>query len=139
MPRLLFGGADRALRKAFGADRDLIRTVAGRGHQFTGEIRVLPASDGKREVPGLSRPRRSRLASQRDSYSAGNLVLQFKQIARVAIQAVSLRDVLQRVGGALKIAAASSHSTRMYCWPRTSASYFKPGMLCSATDQYPTS
>src|SRR5207244_12878927 len=28
-----------ALRKVFGADRDLIRTVAGRGYQFTGEIR----------------------------------------------------------------------------------------------------
>src|SRR3981189_1504401 len=27
-----------ALRRAFGADRDLIRTVAGRGYQFTGEI-----------------------------------------------------------------------------------------------------
>ena len=27
------------LRKAFGADRDLIRTLAGRGYQFTGEIR----------------------------------------------------------------------------------------------------
>src|SRR5262249_516799 len=29
-----------ALRKALGVDRDLIRTVAGRGYQFTGEIRV---------------------------------------------------------------------------------------------------
>ena len=28
------------LRKAFGADRHLIRTVAGRGYQFTGEIRA---------------------------------------------------------------------------------------------------
>ncbi len=28
-----------ALRTAFGADRDLIRTVSGRGYQFTGEIR----------------------------------------------------------------------------------------------------
>src|ERR1700752_357576 len=27
-----------ALRKAFGADRALIRTVTGRGYQFTGEI-----------------------------------------------------------------------------------------------------
>src|SRR5262249_2210097 len=27
-----------ALRTAFGADRDLLRTVAGRGYQFTGEI-----------------------------------------------------------------------------------------------------
>ena len=30
-----------ALRKALGADRDLIQTVAGRGYQFTGEIREL--------------------------------------------------------------------------------------------------
>ncbi len=29
-----------SLRKAFGADRELIRTVAGRGYQFAGEIRV---------------------------------------------------------------------------------------------------
>ena len=32
-----------ALRKAFGADRELIRTVAGRGYLFTGEIRVRTA------------------------------------------------------------------------------------------------
>ena len=30
-----------ALRRAFGADRDLIRTVAGRGYQFTGAIRTV--------------------------------------------------------------------------------------------------
>src|SRR5271155_2369569 len=30
-----------ALRKAFGADRDLIRTIAGRGYQFTGELRTI--------------------------------------------------------------------------------------------------
>jgi predicted ATPase/DNA-binding winged helix-turn-helix (wHTH) protein len=35
-----------ALRRAFGAERDLIRTVAGRGYQFTGQIRfVSPDSD----------------------------------------------------------------------------------------------
>src|SRR5206468_5336554 len=32
------------LRKAFGADRHLIRTVAGRGYQFTGEIRAAAAT-----------------------------------------------------------------------------------------------
>ena len=32
-----------ALRAAFGADRDLIRTVAGRGYQFTGEITIASA------------------------------------------------------------------------------------------------
>jgi predicted ATPase/DNA-binding winged helix-turn-helix (wHTH) protein len=31
------------LRQVFGADRDLIRTVAGRGYQFTGEIRAAAA------------------------------------------------------------------------------------------------
>src|SRR5215471_2830024 len=32
------------LRKAFGPDRDLIRTVAGRGYQFTGEVRTTAAT-----------------------------------------------------------------------------------------------
>jgi predicted ATPase/DNA-binding winged helix-turn-helix (wHTH) protein len=31
-----------ALRSALGADRDLIRTISGRGYQFTGEIHVVP-------------------------------------------------------------------------------------------------
>jgi predicted ATPase len=42
-----------ALRKAFGADRDLIRTVAGRGYQFTGEIR---AADRPPPAPASSLP-----------------------------------------------------------------------------------
>src|SRR6201997_2499544 len=33
-----------ALRAAFGVDRTLIRTVSGRGYQFTGETRILSAS-----------------------------------------------------------------------------------------------
>src|SRR6516225_6859626 len=33
-------GEISALRKAFGGDRELIRTVAGRGYLFTGEIRL---------------------------------------------------------------------------------------------------
>ena len=46
-------GEISALRKAFGADRELIRTVAGRGYQFTGEIRVRTAGAGEREAPDL--------------------------------------------------------------------------------------
>ena len=38
-----------ALRKAFGAQRELIRTVSGRGYQFTGEIRTASAG-AQREV-----------------------------------------------------------------------------------------
>ena len=33
------------LRKTFGADRELIRTVSGRGYRFTGEIRLLPIAE----------------------------------------------------------------------------------------------
>jgi DNA-binding winged helix-turn-helix (wHTH) protein len=40
-----------ALRKAFGADRELIRTVSGRGYQFAGEIREVGVGVGARQVP----------------------------------------------------------------------------------------
>jgi DNA-binding winged helix-turn-helix (wHTH) protein len=32
------------LRAVLGADRDLIRTVSGRGYQFTGDVRILAPS-----------------------------------------------------------------------------------------------
>src|SRR5258705_12107870 len=34
-----------ALRMALGADRDLVRTVSGRGYQFIGEVRSVPSAD----------------------------------------------------------------------------------------------
>jgi hypothetical protein len=40
------------LRKAFGAERGLLRTIAGRGYQFTGEIRILSASPDERAFAG---------------------------------------------------------------------------------------
>src|SRR5262245_10716604 len=39
------------LRKAFGADRGLVRTVAGRGYQFTGEIRAMAATTTAAATP----------------------------------------------------------------------------------------
>src|ERR1700724_4218719 len=33
-----------ALRRAFAADRDLIRTIAGRGYQFNGGVRPISAN-----------------------------------------------------------------------------------------------
>ena len=44
-----------ALRAAFGAERELIRTIRGRGYQFTGEIRILPASPDEHAVAGWLR------------------------------------------------------------------------------------
>jgi DNA-binding winged helix-turn-helix (wHTH) protein len=54
-----------ALRKAFGSERGLIRTVTGRGYQFTGEIRtVLARPDAQITVrlpePTLTHPARPR-------------------------------------------------------------------------------
>src|SRR5882672_1480548 len=42
-----------ALRKAFGADHNLIRTVAGRGYQFTGQIRARSADSAVRSVRAI--------------------------------------------------------------------------------------
>jgi len=43
-----------ALRNAFGADRNLIRTISGRGYQFTGEIRTVAASPHTQAVSGTA-------------------------------------------------------------------------------------
>ena len=50
-----------ALRAALGADRDLIRTVSGRGYQFVGEIRDDPArrANGDGESAATPQPRAS--------------------------------------------------------------------------------
>src|SRR5260370_3243892 len=45
-----------ALRRAFAADRDLIRTIAGRGYQFTGEIRAVSARADAQATAGISHP-----------------------------------------------------------------------------------
>src|SRR6267154_3683336 len=45
-----------ALRRAFGADRDLIRTIAGRGYQFTGDIRTVSASPHAQATAGIPQP-----------------------------------------------------------------------------------
>jgi DNA-binding winged helix-turn-helix (wHTH) protein/predicted ATPase/class 3 adenylate cyclase len=44
-------GEISALRKAFGADRELIQTVSGRGYQFTGEIREFEANVSAPQAP----------------------------------------------------------------------------------------
>jgi predicted ATPase/DNA-binding winged helix-turn-helix (wHTH) protein len=51
-----------ALRAAFGADRDLIRTVAGRGYQFTGETRTASAAPDRRR--GSAAPDRETAVSR---------------------------------------------------------------------------
>jgi predicted ATPase/DNA-binding winged helix-turn-helix (wHTH) protein len=45
-----------ALRRAFAADRDLIRTIAGRGYQFTGQLRTVSARPDAPAVAGTPQP-----------------------------------------------------------------------------------
>src|ERR1700726_593137 len=45
-----------ALRRALGADRDLIRTIAGRGYQFTGEIRTVSSNPDAQPVATAAVP-----------------------------------------------------------------------------------
>jgi len=44
------------LRGAFGVERELIRTVSGRGYQFIGEVRFLSASPNERAGAGAAEP-----------------------------------------------------------------------------------
>src|SRR6202022_3475221 len=43
-----------ALRNALGADRNLIRTISGRGYQFTGQIRTVATSPHTQAVAGTA-------------------------------------------------------------------------------------
>src|SRR6266853_1822687 len=45
-----------ALRRAFAADRDLIRTIAGRGYQFTGDVRTVSARADAQATAGMPQP-----------------------------------------------------------------------------------
>src|ERR1700730_841046 len=45
-----------ALRKALAPDRDLIRTIAGRGYQFTGVIRTVSAKPDPHATAGTPQP-----------------------------------------------------------------------------------
>src|SRR5437867_4784066 len=71
------------LRKAFGADRHLIRTVAGHGYQFTGEIRATAA-------PAAGAPR-SRMTNLPES--ASELIGREAELAAVTALATDHRLV----------------------------------------------
>src|SRR5258708_34625154 len=64
-----------ALRTALGAERELIRTVPGRGYQFTGETRILPASPDERAGAELAaaHPRDARPLLPPGASSGGRL------------------------------------------------------------------
>jgi DNA-binding winged helix-turn-helix (wHTH) protein len=64
-----------ALRAAFGADRDLIRTISGRGYQFAGEIREPSGSPDEGTATGsaAAHPRDARPLLSPGASSRGRL------------------------------------------------------------------
>jgi len=81
-------GEITTLRKVFGADRELIRTVAGRGYQFTGEVGVRAAGGGDKDVPDTitaaaepSRPSESQRRSAPVAHEPSIAVLPFENMS----------------------------------------------------------
>jgi predicted ATPase/DNA-binding winged helix-turn-helix (wHTH) protein len=58
-----------ALRAAFGPDRDLIRTISGRGYQFTGEISTASVGAEREPAAGVTTAETSRLTNLPESVS----------------------------------------------------------------------
>jgi non-specific serine/threonine protein kinase len=73
------------LRRAFGADRELIRTIAGRGYQFTGEIRTLSAE------PHAQAPAGTPQSTARTPHPPTNLP---EPVSELIGRAVELREIL---------------------------------------------
>ena len=72
-----------ALRKAFGADRDLIQTVSGQGYQFAGEIRELGAGVSAPQLPAPVAVPAPLLPAANPSESASELVSREVALAEV--------------------------------------------------------
>src|SRR5208337_1711471 len=60
-----------ALRAAFGADRNLVRTVSGRGYQFTGEIDPIYGSPGADAGTAMAAVRPDRREARPDAAIPG--------------------------------------------------------------------
>jgi predicted ATPase/DNA-binding winged helix-turn-helix (wHTH) protein len=72
-----------ALRAALGPDRDLIRTVSGRGYQFIGEIRVLSVAGDARAGLSLEKAESAALAPTNVPEPVSELIGRDDELAEV--------------------------------------------------------
>jgi DNA-binding winged helix-turn-helix (wHTH) protein len=83
-----------ALRAAFGAERELIRTVPGRGNQFIGEIRIQSAhSDARAEPATVAVDRGSAMSPTNLPEQVSELIGRDDQVREVVSLAVRYRLV----------------------------------------------
>jgi DNA-binding winged helix-turn-helix (wHTH) protein len=104
-----------ALRAALGADRNLIRTVSGRGYQFVGEIRDDPAprAHGDGESAATPQPRAS-VPSTNLPEPVSELIGRDKELREIADLAASHRLVtLTGAGGIGKTRLAMAVARRL--------------------------
>jgi len=78
-----------ALRSALGADRYLIRTISGRGYQFTGVIRSLQADLGER-VDAATSPPGCAIARGADAYQRTRAAISSGRRVDVCAAAISM-------------------------------------------------
>src|SRR5262249_7036232 len=116
-------GEIAALRKAFGGERELIRTVAGRGYQFTGEIRLRSSDAGELEASDAATP----VASSLTPVSSGSLRPDKPSIAVLPFTNMS-GDPEQEYfadGMVEEITTALSRIRRLYVMARNSSFAYK--------------
>jgi predicted ATPase/DNA-binding winged helix-turn-helix (wHTH) protein len=75
-----------ALRASLGADRDLIRTIPGRGYQFTGEVRIAPANTDERRSGTIGGRQRDALDITKAADAAGSADTSFVAKANLPVR-----------------------------------------------------
>ena len=89
-----------ALRAALGPDRELVRTVSGRGYQFIGEMRTLSEADDVRDTLGPEAAKPAALPATNVPEPVSELIGRDDELAKVVILIVAHRLVtLTGAGG----------------------------------------
>jgi DNA-binding winged helix-turn-helix (wHTH) protein len=74
-----------ALRAVLGRDRELIRTVSGRGYQFIGEMRALSEADDERDTLGPEAAKPAALPATNVPEPVSELIGRDDELAKVVI------------------------------------------------------
>ena len=99
------------LRKALGEDRDLIRTVSGRGYRFVGEIRTsVPASEAETRVD------RGAAAEAAQSVPSSSLPTPVSGLIGRGTELEKVSDLAAGVVDLIDVSTAPRRSPRLLVW-----------------------
>ena len=86
------------LRRAFGADRDLIRTVAGRGYQFTGTVAAVSATRVSHRLTNLPEPVTGLIGREEALGAVADLVAAHRLVTLIGAGGVGKTSLALEVG-----------------------------------------